>query len=247
MIYNFDNLSFGLLTVDRFFHREGFYEVKARPYAALSFRVSGTGAFEIGTKRFITKPGDVLFLAANTPYKVEYSVSKSIVVHFDQCNYSESESMRVENSAKIKLCFENLLEAWQKRSVNRSKAIIYDILDKISSNQKESINDTAVESCVRYMEEHYRDSDMDIEALCAISFISASSLQRAFMKHLEMSPKQYLIRLRMNRALELLAKNELSVKEIAFACGFKDEKYFSRAFKKRYGHSPSRLKNNMII
>ena len=56
MIYNFQKLSFQLLTVDRFFHREGFFEVKARPYAALSFRVSGTGTFEIGNTRLITKP-----------------------------------------------------------------------------------------------------------------------------------------------------------------------------------------------
>ena len=71
MIHNYENLSFQLLTVDRFFHREGFFDVKARPYAALSFRVSGTGKFEIETKRFTTKPGDVLFLPANIPYKVE--------------------------------------------------------------------------------------------------------------------------------------------------------------------------------
>ena len=37
------------------------------------------------------------------------------------------------------------------------------------------------------------------------------------------------------------------VKEISFACGFADEKYFSRAFKKRYGYPPSQLKNNMIV
>ena len=49
MIYNFDNLSFQILTVDRFFHQKGFFEVNTRPYAALSFRVSGTGDFEIGT------------------------------------------------------------------------------------------------------------------------------------------------------------------------------------------------------
>ena len=248
MIYNFDNLSFQLLTVDRFYHREGFFDVKARPYAALSFRISGTGAFEIGAKRFITKPGDVMFLPANTPYKVEYSVSESIVVHFDQCNYSETESISFENSSKINLCFEHLLEAWKaRRSANRIKSIVYDMLDKMANDQKESINNTVVASCVRYMEEHYCDPGMDMETLYGMSFISASSLQRAFIKSLAMSPKQYLIQLRMNRALELLTKNELSVKEISFACGFTDEKYFSRAFRKRYGYPPSQLKNNMII
>ena len=248
MIYNFDDLSFQLLTVDRFFHREGFFEVKARPYAALSFRVSGTGRFEIGEKSFISKAEDVLFLPSDTPYKVEYSVGESIVVHFNRCNYFEVENFCFEHSFNIKLCFERLLEAWNgNRSVNQTKSVIYDILDKMSNSQKETVNDTAVENCVRYIDEHYCDPKLDVEMLCDISFLSVSSLQRAFARCLAMSPKQYLIQLRMNRALELLTKNELSVKEISVACGFTDEKYFSRAFKKRYGYPPSQLKNYMII
>ena len=117
----------------------------------------------------------------------------------------------------------------------------------MSNSQKETVNDTAVENCVRYIDEHYCDPKLDVEMLCDISFLSVSSLQRAFARCLAMSPKQYLIQLRMNRALELLTKNELSVKEISVACGFTDEKYFSRAFKKRYGYPPSQLKNYMII
>jgi len=248
VIYNFDKLLFQLLTVDRFFHREGFFEVNARPYAALSFRVSGTGKFEIGTKHFISKPGDVLFLPANTPYKVEYSVSESIVVHFDQCNYSEVENICLENNSKIYICFEHLLEVWNKqRSINQTKSIIYYILDKMSNDQKISIDNTAVSNCVRYIDAHFCDPKLDIETVCDVAFISVSSLQRAFAKYFGMSPKQYLIQLRMNRALELLTENELSVKEISFACGFTDEKYFSRAFKKKYGYSPSLFRKHMIV
>jgi len=248
MIYNFDDLSFQILTVDRFFHQKGVFEVKPRPYAALSFRVSGTGKFEIGTKRFTTKPGDVLFLPANIPYKVEYSVSESIVVHFDQCNYSEVENICLENSSTINIGFENLLEVWnKKRSINQAKSIIYDILDKMSNDQKISIDNTAVSNCVRYIDAHFCDPKVYIETVCGVAFISVSSLQRAFAKYFGMSPKQYLIQLRMNRALELLTENELSVKEISFVCGFTDEKYFSRAFKKKYGYSPSLFRKHMIV
>ena len=248
MIYNFDNLCFQVLTVDRFSHQNGFFDVKPRPYAALSFRICGTGAFEIGKKRFVTKPGDVLFLPADTPYKVEYSFSKSIVVHFERCNYREIENICFENSSNIRLCFEHLLEEWNANgSVNRSKSIIYDIFYKMSDVQHDLINDTVFADCVNYIKEHYRDPNLDVKTLCNISSVSVSSLQRAFMKYSKLSPKQYLIRLRMNRAFELLTKNEFSVKEVSFACGFTDEKYFSRAFKKRYGYPPSLLKNNMII
>ena len=248
MIYNFDALSFQIVTVDRFFHQEGFYEVKARPFAALSLRTAGTGSFEIGTRRLMTAPGDVLFLPANTPYKVEYSVSESIVIHFDQCNYTEAESIRLANSLPIGRCFTHLLQVWREpRSVNQAKSVIYDILDKIASDQRAAITDTAVARCVRYMEEHYNDPGLDVAALCEVAFISVSSLQRAFTKSLAMSPKQYLICLRLQRALALLTQPVLSVKEVSFACGFTDEKYFSRAFKKRYGYPPSQLRSNMMV
>jgi AraC-like DNA-binding protein len=231
-----------MLTVARFFHQEGVYCVKARPYAALSFRVSGTCRFEIDNKRFIAKPGDVLFIPANMSYKVEYSVGESIVAHFSYCNYPEPNNICLENSATIGIQFQWLLETWsEQHSNNQAKSIIYDILEKIDNNKKMSIAATPLVNCIQYMDEHFRDPNLDIEAVCNIGFMSVSSLQRAFNKYLRVSPKQYLIRLRMNHALNLLTMNELSVKEIAFACGFTDEKYFSRAFKKKYGYSPSQI------
>lgn len=248
MIHNFENLSFQILTVDRFFHQKGIFEVKSRPYAALSFRVSGIGNFEIGTKRLTTKPGDVLFLPANTPYKVEYSVSESIVVHFEHCNYFEIENICLKNKSEIDIRFQRLIKVWNKQhSVNQAKSIIYDILEKMSNDQKTSISDPSIANCILYMDEHFSDPDLDIEKVCDIAFISVSSLQRAFAKYFGISPKQYLIQLRMNRALELLADNELSVKQISFTCGFADEKYFSRAFKKKYGYPPSQLRRHMIV
>lgn len=248
MIYNYDDLSFQILTIYRFLHREGAYDVKARPYAALSFRMCGTGDFEIGAKRLITNPGDVLFLPADTPYKVKYSVSESIVVHLNCCNYTEPENICFVNSSEIAIRFRRLLEFWnQCHSVNQAKSIIYEILEKMANNQKASISDTAVENGVRYMNAYFCDPKLDIETVCSAAFISVSSLQRAFAKQFGMSPKQYLIRLRMNRALELLAENALSVKEISLVCGFSDEKYFSRAFKKKYGYPPSQLRKHMIL
>jgi AraC-like DNA-binding protein len=248
VIYNYDDLSFQVLTIDTFFHKQGFFDVNARSYAALSFRVSGTGDFEVGAKRLLTSPGDVLFLPANTPYKVNYSVSESIVVHFEHCNYFEAENICLNNPSRIGSRFQHLLEAWSDRhSINRAKSIIYDILEKMASDQKLSIGDTAVADCVRYIDANFCDPQINIEAMCTAAFVSVSSLQRAFSKHFGMSPKQYLIQLRMNHALELLTESEFSVREISSACGFTDEKYFSRAFKKRYGYPPSQLKKHMIV
>ena len=83
-------------------HKEGVFNVNARPYAALSYRESGTGTFKIGNKIFHTKPGDVLFIPADVAYEVEYSSSKSIVVNMDFCNYFEAVAKAAAASVKQK-------------------------------------------------------------------------------------------------------------------------------------------------
>lgn len=248
MIYNYDELAFQILTIDRYTHEKGTYNVKERPYAAFSLRLSGTGAFEVAGKRFVTSPGDVLFIPADTPYMVEYSVSESIVVHFKSCNYCEAENISVDNSPAIGFLFRQLLREWSEaHSVNQAKAMIYEILEKIEKHKKNSVKDTAFTRCVAYIDAHFYEPELDVGAVCRIGFISASSLQRAFQTHFGLSPKQYLLKLRMNRALELLTENTLSVKEISFACGFSDEKYFSRVFRQKYGYPPSELRDHIII
>ena len=43
--------------------------------------------------------------AEDTPYKVEYSVSESIVIHFEDCNYFEAENICLKNPSRIKSRF----------------------------------------------------------------------------------------------------------------------------------------------
>lgn len=248
MLYNFDDLSFRIFTIDRFVHRNGFFKVEGLPYSAFSLRVNGSGAFQIGNKHFVTQKGDVTFLPANIPYTVEYSNSEIIFIHFEHCNYKEAENICLNNSAEIGLLFTKLLESWNERhSVNRAKSIIYKILEKIEKDKRSVPENSPFANCISYMEKHFSDPQLDIPEVCSVGFISASSLQRAFNAHFGLSPKKYLLNLRLNRALELLTENELSIKEIAFACGFKDEKYFSRAFKGKYGYPPSRVKSNVFV
>ena len=240
MIYNFDELSFQVVAVQRFFHKPGIFEVKARSFAAFSFRVSGTGVFEVGGRRLVSEPGDVLFLPADTPYRVEYSVGESIVVHLRACNYGETESIRPQNREWMELTFGRMLEDWnRRRSVNQTKAMIYDILEKLDRDGMLSMRDTAFAQCVAFIDAHFCDPTCSVEQICHAGFMSASGLGRAFRAHMGLSPMQYVSRLRMNRALELLSEREKSIREIALACGFEDEKYFSRAFKKKYGYPPS--------
>lgn len=248
MLYNFDDLMFQILTVDRFDHKDGLVSVKERPYAALSFRESGTGTFKIGNKILHTKPGDVLFLPADTPYEVEYSTSKSIVVNMSFCNYCEAEVFSLPSRSGISVLFSILLEEWQDQgSFNRTKATIYSILEKIGEYSNAKNENAAVSECIQYIELHFCDPELDIKHVCDAGFVSKSNLYRFFMSRFGISPMQYVIKLRLNKALKLLMEGELSIKDIALTCGFTDDKYFSRVFKSKYGYPPSQLRKNTYM
>lgn len=248
MIYNFDELTFLPISVGHYQHKDGIADINARTYDALSLRTVGTADFFINGKRFLTCPGDVLFLPANTPYRVNYCASESIVVHFERCNYTQAESITPRNAPAIEGLFHKLLDEWNARhSVNLTKSLVYAILEEIDADKKNPISDPAFEACLAYMHIHFTDPLLDSDQVAAQGFISISSLQRKFRSHFAMSPKQYLTKLRMDRALELLMAATLPVREIALMCGFTDEKYFSRAFRNHFGEPPSRMRKNMSV
>ena len=68
--------------------------------------------------------------------------------------------------------------------------------------------------------------------------ISDRELRRLFAVHLQISPSDYIARIRIQQAIAMLTSGEHSVKEVCFACGFSSPQYFSRAFKKATGRTP---------
>lgn len=69
--------------------------------------------------------------------------------------------------------------------------------------------------------------------------LSVSSLRRAVRAAAGCSPKEYLLRTRLSRAKALLADSDRTVAEVARAVGYDDPAYFTRAFTRRAGMSPS--------
>ena len=78
----------------------------------------------------------------------------------------------------------------------------------------------------------------DITRLAGNVRLSQSHFYHAFKKFFGRSPRQFIIRRRIQRALELMRSTELSLCEIAQACGFSDQAHFSRAFRKLLGYTP---------
>lgn len=78
-----------------------------------------------------------------------------------------------------------------------------------------------------------------VEDVASYAAVSRSTLYRQFMKTLGISPKQYLDDLRMRRACRLLEDSDLSVNAIAVSVGITNSLYFSRAFHRATGTTPT--------
>lgn len=81
-----------------------------------------------------------------------------------------------------------------------------------------------------------------VAALCDYLQVSPVTLYRLFQLHVHESPAAYHARLRMEQARRLLADRGASVKEAAYALGYRHPNDLSRAFKKHAGVSPHTLR-----
>ncbi len=83
------------------------------------------------------------------------------------------------------------------------------------------------------------DEDLSLDALADRAGLSAFHLHRVFASAVGETPKQFTLRLRLGRAAALLLSGSETVLDIALACGFRSHEVFCRAFRRRFGLSPS--------
>lgn len=94
-----------------------------------------------------------------------------------------------------------------------------------------------VDEAVRWLDAHYSEK-ISVDRLAAYMGYSRARLFVLFREHTGLSPNDYLQRLRIRKAKELLASGNDSALSISAACGFPDSRYFSRVFKKHTGNTP---------
>jgi transcriptional regulator GlxA family with amidase domain len=92
------------------------------------------------------------------------------------------------------------------------------------------------------MEENPREN-LSLSTMANAVGLSSSRLRHKFKAEIGITPTLYLQRLRLQRAKELLKRHDLSVKEVRAAVGIRSDSYFSHQFKRAYGISPSKSRN----
>src|SRR5690606_16342904 len=69
--------------------------------------------------------------------------------------------------------------------------------------------------------------------------LSVRQVERLFLRHLSMTPGRYYMRLRLERARELLRQTNMPILDVAIATGFTSHSYFAQSYRQQFDRPPS--------
>jgi two-component system response regulator YesN len=97
---------------------------------------------------------------------------------------------------------------------------------------------------VKYVDAHYAD-DLTLQSIAERFFLSREYISRKFKQQFQENLSDYIERIRMAKAKLLLMNPQYRIVQIAELVGYKDEKYFSKVFKKLEGFSPNEYRKQV--
>ncbi len=119
----------------------------------------------------------------------------------------------------------------------------YDLKPIMNTNQ---IKNAWLTKLSEVLETRLSNPNLSNSDLAQLMNMSERQFYRKVLKTTSKTPNQYFTDFRMKKALKLMQTRQYkTVKEIAFALGYKKDSYFSSLFKKEYGTSPLEMLRDM--
>jgi len=221
-------------------------EIKNRAHYGLSLCIDGQITYSQGGRETVSDKGSVIIL----PKGETYLVKRNKTGFFPVINFECAETLCDEVTAipindtdeliadyerlKSSLCFDG----------NRAKvfSVFYGMLYKIGRE----VIPRELAPAIRMIKSSYSDPALTNESLASECKISEVYFRKLFKEHFGISPKQYVIDVRLQRARQLLTEGSISLAQISESCGFTNQYHFSRIFKERVGLTPSEYRKKNL-
>lgn len=237
--------------------------------------ISGTNEFTISEERTEKMAEshsiDVETLIVNAVRKNHLKELKDAFIRFIyslpneeelQCQYMHKVMLKTEFMLKdsygmteeLKENFQNYYSNLQNLNAARSVDVCYKILHSAIVHRKECIGkDEAghvkeyMTDAISYIEEHLDDENLTIVSVATHIYLNSVYFGRVFKNTFHMTFKQYLMQQRMEKAKQLLEKENISIGSICEQVGINNPSYFSHLFKQYTGKLPSEYKKEYEI
>lgn len=109
---------------------------------------------------------------------------------------------------------------------------------RVPAGTRYGLSDQRLAAAIGLMEEHLEDV-VSVADIARVASLSERQLERLFRRHLRITPVGFYRQLRLERAQRLITYSRMSIRDVALAAGFSTLAEFSRAYKARFGSSPS--------
>lgn len=219
-------------------------------YQELIYNFSGDLTIEFNAQTLHTLPNTIRYLPAGICNKYivdrkEYGECIDIFFTSDKLLFNEALVIDTKNE-KLAHLFKKVFSLWvQKNEGYRFEciALLYKILAEM---QKTSyLPDSQylkIKPALDYIHKNFLNQEpITANTLVSLCGISYSYIKKLFALKYKVSPKRYILQLKMNYACDLLQHREHTVSQIAEICGYKDVYTFSHQFKIEFGISPTQF------
>ncbi len=225
--------------------------VASRKSNALIFRLEGNLRYFFHDYVMDTPAGNISFIPRGSSYNTLVTqapckfVSITFSADFPEPPLPFTHSLDEFHESEF---FQNTLpDLWKFRSQSelyKCYSFFYNLLSHLNSLENQRHIDNEKENLilpsVSYLKKHIYDCDLKIDSLHELCGISGTYFRKLFYSRYGESPQKYILSRRLSHAKAIIDSGDFStISEVAFTVGYNDPLYFSRAFKRKYGVSPS--------
>jgi iron complex transport system substrate-binding protein len=229
---------------------------KGRRHHGLVFTLENTEVLAFDGMTLELVPWSVVYIPKGAQYNLALKGENShdIFIDFELASESHHPPFRIkfDEGDPIKTHFQDAEKIWQKNSASRQaslKAQVYKILAHMIRKSELYLTPdgySKISSSVKYLHEHYLESDFKVASLSEMSGISQRYYEKLFERKFGATPKEYILGLKIERAKALLLGENSLVKNIALELGYADVYHFGKIFKEKTGYTPTEFKKENL-
>lgn len=219
----------------------------------LVFVLEGALDITLAERRFRAMPGTLLYFRPEREHSlrtVDETPGYFCGIHFDagEASLPLEEVSHWDSFRKFQPALEEIVRLWNRKGYLDDWAVDLAFSGLLLEVFREV--ETAAPSSRRQIGKaidliHQNPGrTFTVEELCRAAGMKKSYFIQNFQSITGQSPIQYSINLRLEHAKAILLNESIPVREVAFRCGFRDEFYFSRMFRRKFGVCPSKFRDH---
>ena len=243
---------------------ESGYDLCRESYDSFLLEVilDGTMVFETEGKSVKAKKDDVVMLDCYNPHRYYTDTGcKALWIHFDgapaRAYYNwicktNGNVFATRSVREILRCVEDIYTLMDCHQMLNEPAVALTLTKALTAMTESSPhtgstrnNEAAIEKVVHHINAHL-DQELSIEELARMASFSKHHFIRVFSDIIGMTPRKYIINVRLDYAKYLLKTTALPVSKIGYIIGYASESMFCASFKKNTGISPSEYRRRQI-